>query len=172
MKMSRKRITLAIAALFLAQVVGNVSGQDAQKPQKKRLPKPPADNSDIVLPLFALEIKTQKAVAKIGEKLEVEVILTNTDSADIFYTSPQRDFELELRDEMGRKVARTPTGADLRDGSSFAAKLHPGESIRRLARLDREFELGKPGNYFAQATRGISETNERKSNIITVTIIP
>ena len=51
---------LAITALFLAQFVDvasgqDVNGQDAQKPRKNRLPKPPADNSDISLPLFSLD---------------------------------------------------------------------------------------------------------------------
>jgi hypothetical protein len=38
--------------------------------------------------------------------------------------------------------------------------------------LDKEFELDRVGNYFVQATRGVSETNERKSNTITIAIIP
>ena len=177
MTILRKLFVLAIAALFLAQFVGVAGGQDAnghdaQRPKKKRLPKPPADNSDITLPMFSLEIKAEKPIAKIGEKLEVEVIMINTDSEDIFYASPQRDFGVEVRDEMGRSVARTPAGVGFWDGSSFAARLHPGESIRRYARLDKEFELETVGNYFVQATRGISETNERKSNTITITIIP
>jgi hypothetical protein len=177
MKILRNLFILAITALFLAPFVDvasgqDVNGQDAQKPRKERLPKPPADNSDITLPRFSLEIKAEKAIAKIGEKLEVEVIMTNTDSEDIFYASPQRDFSVEMRDEMGRRVAGTPAGAGFRDGSSFAARLHPGESIRRFARLDKEFKLDKVGNYFVQATRGVSETNERKSNSITITIIP
>ena len=107
-----------------------------------------------------------------GEKLEIEVTLTNIDSEDIFYTSPQRDFGVEVRDEMGRRIARRPAGAGFEDGSSFAANLHPGESIRRNVTLDKEFELDKVGNYFVQATRGVSETNQRKSNTITITIIP
>ena len=173
MKILRKLIILAITALFLARFVDAASGQDVQKSTKKRLPtKPPADNNDITLPLFSLEIKAEKTIAKIGEKLEVEVTMTNTDSQDIFYASPQRDFGVEVRDEMGRSVAGTPAGAGFWDGSSFAARLHPGESIRRHAQLDKEFGLDKVGNYFVQATRGVSETNERKSNTITITIIP
>ncbi|MGA7754159.1 MAG: hypothetical protein WCB05_15090 [Candidatus Sulfotelmatobacter sp.] len=177
MRILRKLFVLAIAALFLAQFVGiaggqDVNGRDAQKPRKNRLSKPTADISDITLPLFSLEIKTEKTIAKMGEKLEIEVTLTNIDSEDIFYTSPQRDFGVEVRDEMGRRIARRPAGAGFEDGSSFAASLHPGESIRRNVTLDKEFELDKVGNYFVQATRGVSETNERKSNTITITIIP
>lgn len=173
MKVLRKLFILAITALLLAQFVDLASGQDAQKPTKKRLStKAPADNSDITLPLFSLEIKAEKAIARIGEKLEVEVTMTNTDSQDIFYASPQRDFGVDVRDEMGRRVAGTPAGVGVGDGSSFAARLHPGESIRRYARLDKEFQLDKAGNYFVQAIRGVSETNERKSNTITIAIIP
>lgn len=172
MTILRKLFFLAITALFLAEVVCVANGQDAQKQQKKRLPKPPTDNSEITLPLFSLEIKAEKEIAKIGEGLGVEVTMTNTDSEDIFYASPQQDFALEVRDEMGREVARRPAGTGMRDGSSFAATLHPGESIRWYARLDKKFELDRPGNYLAQATRGVSETNERKSNAITITIIP
>src|SRR5579871_6421526 len=171
MKMLRKLSILAITTVFLARV-GVANGQDPQKQPKKRLPKPPADNSNIILPLFSLEIKSETAIAKIGEKLEIEVTMTNTDSQDIFYTRPQRDFGLEVRDETGRKIARVPTAANLRDGSSFAARLHPGESICWHARLDKEFDLDQPGNYFVQATRGISETKERKSNTITITMVP
>jgi len=177
MRILRKLFVLAIAALFLAQFLGvaggqDVNGQDAQRPRKKRLPKPPADNNDIRLPLFSLEIKTEKGIGKMGEKLQIEVTLTNIDSEDIFYTSPQRDFGVEVRDEMGRRIAPRPAGVGVEDGSLFAASLHPGESIRRNVRLDKEFELDKAGNYFVQATRGVSETNERKSNTITITIIP
>lgn len=177
MKILGNLFILAITALFLAQFVDVASGQDvkgrdAQKPRKNRLPKPPADNSDISLPLFSLEIKAQKEIAKIEEKLGVEVTMTNTDSEDLFYASPQQDFGLEVLDEMGRVVARRPAGTDITEGSSFAARLHPGESICWYTRLDKKFELDKPGNYFAQATRGVSQTNERKSNAITITIIP
>jgi len=38
--------------------------------------------------------------------------------------------------------------------------------------LDKEFQLDKPGNYFVRATQGISETNKRESNVITIAIIP
>jgi len=170
MKILCKFLKVAITAVFLVQVAAVATGQDAQRQLKRRLSKPPADNSDIVLPLFSLEMKAETSTANIGEKLEVEVTLTNTDSQDIFYSSPQRDFELEVRDEMGKKVSRRV--GDVMDGSRFAARLHPGQSIRRYARLDKEFELDKPGNYLVQATRGVSETNERKSNTITITIIP
>jgi hypothetical protein len=177
MTIFRKLFVLSIAALFLAQFVGvasgqDVKGQDVQKPRKKRLPKPPADSTDIRLALFSLEIKTEKAIAQMGEKLEIEVTLTNIDSDDIFYTSPQRDFGVEVRDEMGKRIARRPAGVGFEDGSLFAARLHPGESIRRSVRLDKEFELDKVANYFVQATRGVSDTNERKSNTISITIIP
>jgi len=168
MKILCKFFIVAIAALFLAQVVGVARCQDAQKQKKRRLPNPPADN--IVLPLFSLKMNAEKSTANIGEKLEVEVTMTNTDPGDIFYISPQRDFRLEVRDEMGKKVSRRV--GDVMDGSRFAATLHHGESVSWYARLDKEFELDKPGNYLVQATRGASETNERKSNTITITIIP
>jgi len=172
MKILRKLVILAITALLLAQLVYVARGQDEQKRTKKRLPtKPPADNSDITLPLFSLEIKAEKAIARIGEKLEVEVTMTNTDSQDIFYASPQQDFALNVEAETGRKVVRI-AGTGLMDGSAFAARLHPGESVRRYVRLDKEFQLDKPGNYFVRATQGISETNKRESNVITIAIIP
>jgi hypothetical protein len=173
MKILRTLFSAAITALFLAQVVGVASGRDAQKQEKKRrLPNPPPDNSDIVLPSFSLEIKAENTTATIGERLKVEVTITNTDSEDIFYDGygHQRDFELEVRDEMDREVPRIPA-ASWRGGSSFAAALHPGESIHWFARLDKEFELGKPGNYFVQATRGVSKTNLVRSNTVVITII-
>jgi hypothetical protein len=178
MKILPTPIIVAITALFLAQGVDVASGQDAggqdaQIQQKRRLPKPPPDNSDVILPSFSLEIKAEKTTAKIGEKLKVGVTITNTDSQDIFYDGygHQPEFGLEVRDEMGMEVARKP-GAGWAGGSSFAAALHPGESLHRSARLDKEFELDKPGNYFVRATRGVSKTNLVRSNTITITIIP
>jgi hypothetical protein len=177
MKTLPRLFIVAITALFLAQVVGVASGQDAsgqdgQKQQRRRLPNPPPDNSDVILPSFSLEIKAEKTTAKIGDRLKVEVTITNTDSEDIFYDGfgHQQEFGLEVRDETGTEVARR-LGAGWSGGSSFAAALHPGESIHRSARLDKEFELDKPGNYFVQATRGVSKTNLVRSNTITITII-
>jgi hypothetical protein len=177
MKILPKLFIVAITALSLARVVDVASGQDAggqetQKQQKKRQPNPPPDNSDIILPSFSLEIKAEKTTVEVGESLTVEVTITNTDSVDIFYdgSGSLRDFGLEVRDEMGREVARKP-GAVWAGRSVFAAALHPAESIHRSARLDKEFVLDKPGNYFVQATRGVSKTNQVRSNTITITII-
>jgi hypothetical protein len=175
MKTLPKVFIVAVTALFLAQFADVASGQDAnaqgtQTPPRKRQPHRSSDDNDIPLPLFSLELKAEKATAKIGDKLKVEITITDTDSEDIFYASPQRDFGLEVRDEMGKDVARIPGAVSL-DGSSFAPALHPGDSIHRFARLDKEFELNKPGNYFVQATRGSSKTNLRRSNTIMVTII-
>jgi hypothetical protein len=172
MRILPKLLFVAVMALFLEHVVTVTSGQDAQRQRKRQEPNPPPDNGDIVLPSFSMEIKAEKTTAKIGERLKVVVTITNTDSEDIVYDGygHQRAFGLEVRDEMGREVARTP-GAVVADGSVFAATLHPGESIHRSARLDKEFVLDKPGNYFVQATRGVSKTNLVRSNTITITII-
>jgi hypothetical protein len=171
-------IIFALTTLFLAQVVAvasaqDANGQEAQTQPRKRLPNPPPDNTDVILPSFSLEIKAEKTTAKIGERLKVEVTITNTDSEDIFYDGygHQPEFGLEVRDETDRQVARVP-GASVEGGSATAVAIHPGESIHRSARLDKEFELDKPGNYFVRATRGVSKTNLRRSNTITITIIP
>lgn len=177
----KPQFLLAITTLFLAQLVTVAAGQDTQGQQstqgperKKRTPRPPAGNSDIKLPSFSLEIKADRTIAAVGEKLKIEVVITNTDSVDIFYNGSvvQRDFGLEVRDETGKDVPRTPAGlaADWVNGSVFAAALHPGESVHRFARLDKEFKLDKPGNYFVQAARGVSMTNRVTSNIITIAI--
>ena len=171
---------LAMAALLLAQFVAVAAGQDTQeqqstqRPERKKNPRPPDDNSDIKLPSFSLEIKADKTIAAVGEKLKIEVTLTNTSDQDIFYDGygNQRPFGLDVRDEMGGKVAETEEGAiaDGVGGSVFAAPIHPGESIHRFARLDKEFKLDKPGNYFVQAARGVSITNRVTSNTITIAI--
>jgi hypothetical protein len=115
------------------------------------------------------------STAKIGEKLQVEVTLTNTSEQDIFYDGygHLRPFELEVRDEQGKDVGRTPDGmaANGVGGSAVLVPIHPGQSIHRSARLDEDFKLDKPGNYFVQATRGSSKTNLRRSNTITIAII-
>jgi hypothetical protein len=174
-----RKLFIVAAVLFLAQLVAvangqDASGQDAQKPEKRRSPHlPPPDNSDIALPSCSLEIKAEKTAAKIAERVKVEVTITNTDSQDIFYDGAglERVFGLEVRDETGREVARTP-GVGIVNGSAFPVAIHPGESLHRSARLDKEFVLDKPGNYFVQATRGVSKTNLQRSNIITITIMP
>jgi hypothetical protein len=172
MKILSRLFILAVTSLFLAQLVTVASGQDAQVQQKKRQPKPPPDNNDIILPSSSLELKAEKTAAKIGERLKVDVTITNTDSADIFYdgTGFERAFGLEVRDEMGRELARRPSGGGV--GNAYPVAIHPGDSIHQFARLDKEFVLDKPGNYVVQATRGFSKTNQMRSNTITITIIP
>jgi hypothetical protein len=179
MKIPSRLFVVPIAALFLAQIVAFASGQNANPLdtppiQKKRQPKPQPDNSSVKLPSFSLDIKAEKTTAKVGERFKVEVNITNTDSQDIFYDGygHQAEFELEVRDEMGREVTRVPRGGRWTSGSSAPIPLHPGESLHLSTRLDKEFELDKPGKYSVQATRGVSKTNLVSSNTITITIIP
>jgi hypothetical protein len=172
--LSKLLFVLAITTLLLAQVATVAGGQEAQNPQRRREPNPPPDNSDMIMPSFSLAITVDMTSVAVGEKLKVEVTITNTSDADIFYESGGlRPFGLEVRDETGREVARTEEGLRaIGQGSAFAASIHPGDSIRRSARLDKEFELDKPGNYFVQASRGISRKNRITSNTIMITIIP
>lgn len=174
---------VAIAALLLVAVATGQVAQthdplapDAPTPPRKRAPNPPADRSKVTLPSFSLEVKADKTTAEIGGKLKVWVTLTNTSEQDIFYDGfgHNRPFGLEVRDETGELVARTPEGltAQWAGGSEFPVPIRSGESIRRFARLDKEFKLDRPGNYFVQAVRGISNTNFRRSNTITITIMP
>lgn len=164
---------LVITALFVIEITAVASGQDAQAPQKRRLPLPPADNSDIILPSFSLNLEAGKTTAAVGEKLDVDVTITNTSSGNIFYSEGRRPFGLEVRDESGREVPMTSEGVKAQGvgGSASAVAIHPGQSIHRSVQLDREFELDKPGNYFVQAERGVSRTNRRTSNPITITIV-
>lgn len=158
-----------------AQTPDDPLSPDAPIPKKKRGSNRPMDYSKIILPSFSLETKAEKTSAQIGEKLKVEVIITNTsDKEDMLYDGFNHvpEFELEVHDEAGRELALVPGSVDVVGGSSYSAKLHPGESLHRFARLDKEFKLDKPGNYFVQATRGVSKTNLRRSNTITITIIP
>jgi hypothetical protein len=123
---------------------------DAPKPQKRRLPNPPPDNSDVKLPSFSLEIKAEEATVAVGEKLKVEVIITNTsDEEDMLCDGSGHipEFRLEVHDETEKDDAPIPGSVVVTQGSSFAARLHPGESIRRFARLDKEFKLDKPGDH-------------------------
>ena len=189
--MSKSVLLLAILALFSAPAVVVAGGQDAQiqnvqtpddplspdapRLRKKRGSNRPMDYSKITLPSFSLETKAEKTTTEIGEKLKVEVIITNTsDKEDMLYDGFNHapEFQLEVHDEAGRELALIPGSVHEVDGSSYGALLHPGEALHRFARLDKEFKLDKPGNYFVQATRGVSKTNLRRSNTITITIIP
>jgi hypothetical protein len=84
------------------------------------------------------------------------VTLTNTSKQDIFYEGYSCPFGLEVRDETGELIAPTPEGLTAQWGPSSGAPrtLHPGESIHRFARLDKEFKLDKRGNYFVHSERG------------------
>jgi len=178
--MSKSVLLLAILALLPMQAVVVANAQtldplspDAPMPQKKRLPNPPPDNSDIILPSFSLKIKAEKTIAEIGQALKVEVTITNTSDKDDMLYDPSghtQEFALVVRDEAARELALIPGSVFVPQGSPSPARLHPGESIHRFARLDKEFKLDKPGNYFVQATRGVSKTNLRRSNTITITI--
>ena len=137
MTILRKLFVLAIAALFLAQFVGVAGGQDAnghdaQRPKKKRLPKPPADNSDITLPMFSLEIKAEKPIAKIGEKLEVEVTMMDADSA-IFYAKPFSRIFVE-RSAMRWEGVRPNTSS-----TALGAAVHSQPELRAASSRSRRY---------------------------------
>jgi hypothetical protein len=141
-----------LIGLCFVQAVVIASGQQAEKPKKKLQPRLPPEECGILRPSALLEIRAENANARVGESVKLDVTITNTSDRDIFYGVPRQpgDFGLEVRDEAGRQVPQTFFDLSL---SHFAARLPPGESIHFPVRLDNEFQLDKPGNYFVQATR-------------------
>jgi hypothetical protein len=145
-------------------------------PPKKRQPRLPANQADFPLVKFSIELSALSTAAGVGEEMEVEVRITNTDDYDILYSDP-REFFLEVRDRLGNEVAHTPYGLTTTYGlttsiSVFAAPIRPGTSLERSALLNKEFKLDKPGDYTVQAVRQNSLSTFIKSNVVAITITP
>ncbi len=144
--------------------------------RKKLQPRLPPNQADFPPAKFSIELSALSTAAGVGEDLEVEFTITNTDDHDILYSHP-REISLEVRDSLGNEVAPTPYGLTATYGlataiSVFGGPIHPGASLGRSVLLNEEFKLNKPGDYTVQAVRQNSLSTFLKSNLVLITITP
>jgi hypothetical protein len=128
----------------------------------------------------SLSVRALQKAVKLGSPLTIEISITNTSQSDIFLTSDLSGgiapFAVDIHDQKGNplpKISRHK--GEPRGGSFVATPIHPGETVKRLWTLDKEFAINRVGSYTIQVTR---EEHSRsgsvpvKSNRVMVDVLP
>ena len=85
--------TLARFLWILSVTVLSITLATAQSTlPKKRQQRLSANQADFPLVRFSIELSALSTAAGVGEELEVEVKITNTDDHDILYSDPREFF--------------------------------------------------------------------------------
>jgi hypothetical protein len=137
---------------------------------------------------FTITISIEKPQVRVGDPVELNVIMTNTSDHNIacdfyWYDSLDRNYKYEVVYEDGKPaskiVRKTPFNTD-------PCIIPPGESKSSGGEISRAFDFSRPGKYTIQVSRSIWGDDQRretigivqnkqpevKSNIITVIVLP
>ena len=136
----------------------------------------------VVNPPFSLSISTPHEIVKVGEPIQVDIMLRNTSPNKLhffFRRGPVPDLDaglwgIEVRDMQGSGVPRLPKRPapalrGIEHDSGFS--LEPGKTLRGRLNVNTFYDLGKSGTYTIQLERTDRDTKiSGKSNTITVTV--
>jgi|ERR1700682_380463 len=134
---------------------------------------------------FSLTIETKNSVARVGEPLHLQVILTNSSHKQLRLAEAPGDpapaeyqYAIEIRDSNGQLATLTAygrkfTGSIPPRGSRVTRIIESGESVTDEAVLTKLYDLSRPGKYVVQVTRSVPPYLGKgvvRSNRVTIAI--
>jgi hypothetical protein len=142
--------------------------------------------SDAGNPRFSVAISVAADVFKVDAEPTLKIVMANTSDHHIKLPDIQGNeghiYRVNILDSQGKPAlqvnSRTLHGENGRPvrhiymgGNATTVDLDPGQTVTDECRLDKRYDLTKPGKYTIQASRYDSETKTWvKSNTITVTV--
>ncbi len=128
---------------------------------------------------FTLAIRTDEDTVKAGNKIPVNIEVTNTSDHLIVYTPSITTLDIQVHDAQGKMAPLTEAGRELRReygsiGINSHFSLSPGDSWPAGGvGVGVLYDLSRPGDYTIQISQFDDETKTWvKSNTITVTVTP
>ena len=161
----------AVICLLLGLIVSG----NAQTPQ------PPAEP-------FSLTLRADQQQYKSGEKIRLDITITNTSQTQIRMLSgpgsamAEEHFELIGTDPKGSPIRETHYGLEahgkvpnhLSGGSRYAEDIPPGGTLHQKLNANLLYSFTEPGQYSFYIKRLYEKDNRTvvKSNTISITIVP
>jgi hypothetical protein len=139
---------------------------------------------------FSITVSAPKATLKVGADVIIEVVLKNTSSSNLLYSSGSKredqgetNYKVEVQDETSTRAPETAYGHKLRTGedppgqhtvivgSSVTFEVPPGGTVKNKILVNKLYDLSKPGEYEIHVERlDDADGASIKSNAITITV--
>jgi hypothetical protein len=136
-------------------------------------------------PPFTLDIAPQSRSVVAGDKIILEIALTNALPAEIVVRQNIRpdqsewDYTIDVRDEKGAQVARTNYGRKRTQLvgliSNHMRTVKPGEALKGEITLSKLFDMTVPRTYTVRVSRHVGDRDSGRlvtSNTATIAVIP
>jgi hypothetical protein len=137
-----------------------------------------AQAQDVAPAPFSITISSPHIVVKAGSDVYVDIRMTNTSTADVYYAVGAGPvFQIEVHDTQGKRAPEGPLGFRAHRPRAIsrliARTLKPGETYEVKGSLNSLYDLSNPGTYVIQAQRMDPQSKVLvNSNTISVTVTP
>jgi len=131
---------------------------------------------------MSVTISGPAEAVKVGSQVKIKVVLKNISSHELGISKAvgpgEFDYELDIRDDKGIKVAHTKYGRDISpeegggiSDNTIIVPLPPGGTETNTITISKIHDMSRPGRYTVQVRRYEGDSKSWiNSNTITVTI--